>query len=392
MAKGIELNGMLRGKRGGVVYSRLYGQQISRARVFEVSNPKTTKQQAQRAIFATTTAAYSKMKAICDHSFEGVQYGAKSQQAFMKENLSIMRQRAAQDDGNFLIPNVSVLMANPYLISKGSLSSPQNIELTLDENNVYFNIGVGGNITVNQFCRALGIDKGDQITIVGIVDVGGAPVGAFKGFEYRNNKFVYCRITVLADAADDAYVYYDGQFGNAVEVEGFDSGDFSLSDYDDIVVSFNRVDSVLAAAVIRSAKVGDKWLRSTEFLTLNSEMMIYPFNDILRAWKEGVTPLEVGGERYLNNAEQENVYTRPDLIERPVRISTSQVISLAVINSGQYAGHVMVDNLNDRHPYLRGEGGWQRSNVTIAADSPVNVITLAKTTLVIGYQPTIITG
>ena len=45
----------------------------------------------QRMIFATIVAAYARMKSITDHSFEGVAYGAKSQQKFMSENLKRLR-------------------------------------------------------------------------------------------------------------------------------------------------------------------------------------------------------------------------------------------------------------------------------------------------------------
>ena len=75
MAKGIAINGMLRGKLGGVVYSRVNGEQISRVKAEVVRNPKTTAQMAQRAIFATATQAYSLMKPIVDHSRERVPYG-----------------------------------------------------------------------------------------------------------------------------------------------------------------------------------------------------------------------------------------------------------------------------------------------------------------------------
>lgn len=405
MAKGIEMNGMLRGKRGGVVYSRSNGEQISRVRVTQIANPKTTKQQAQRCIFATATAAYSKMKAICDHSFEGVKYGAKSQQAFMKENLALLRNRAAADEGNFLIPNISVLMANPYLISKGSLSNVQGLDILNGNDSIFTDslVPVNGIISVKNFCDSLSIKKGDQITIVALVDRGGNPVGSYAGREYRNIHFVYCRMTVLPNAADNDVVYdsSEASFGNAIIVENIapeatTNIDFSFTT-SQTGSNFNVVsyDAILAMAVIRSAKEGDKWLRSTEHLTLNPEGLVYNFNDILPAWQEGTTPLEVGSERYLNNAEQEQIISTPNLVVRIVRTQNTSTgefgnRQLATIDSGQYAGFVMVDDLDNKAPYTPVEGGWQK----VAGVQPTeasNIITLALATRVIGYAPTIVT-
>ena len=209
MAKGIEMNGMLRGKRGGVVYYRVNGEQLSRARATQVANPKTTAQMAQRMIFATATHAYSIMKPIVDHSYEGVKYGSKTQQAFMKDALALLRSRAANDDGNFLIPNVVALAANPYIVSRGTLTSPIHIGYDSENDNVKItsmvNPEINGDpvVTVKSFCDALGINKGDQITLVAIVKDETQPViGAYDGREYRRNKFIYARITVKANAVD----------------------------------------------------------------------------------------------------------------------------------------------------------------------------------------------
>lgn len=407
MAKGIEMNGMLRGKRGGVVYSRSNGEQISRVRVTQIANPKTTKQQAQRCIFATATAAYSKMKAICDHSFEGVKYGAKSQQAFMKENLALMRNRAAADEGNFLIPNISVLMANPYLISKGSLNSLNHVDYSrLDSGIKLINGSYTENnpLTAGEYKNTMGINFGDQITVVAIIDKGGDPVGSYAGREYRNFKFVYCRITLKDNAQASDIVLNENDFGNAVIVENIAGPDsisqesftFTTSNNELKIVVSERHDSVLAAAVIHSAKEGDKWLRSTEHLHLNEEMLVFNFNDILPAWQEGTTPLQVGSERYLNNAEQELVVETPDLDSRlvaTINTSTSEtgVRKLAVIDSGQYAGFVMVDDLDNKAPYTPVDGGWQKVE-NVQPTNASNIITLALATRVIGYAPTIVTG
>lgn len=318
MAKGIAINGMLRGKLGGVVYSRVNGEQISRVKAEVVKNPKTTAQMAQRAIFATATQAYSIMKPIVDHSREGVKYGSKTQQKFMQDALALLRTRAANDDGNFLIPNVAALMANPFVVSKGSLTSPQNVVWNNDEaiieiSNINDTTVIGPYmVTAKTWCDGLGINKGDQITLVAIVRDADQPVlGEYAGREYRRNKFIYARITVKADANDDEIVY-DGStsnWGTAVIIEGFTGSGFGVTSTAGNKLNIEAKGDVLAFACIRSSKVDGKWLRSTESLTLADDQLLYNFNDIIPAWTEGNTALEFDSTRYLNNAEVEKPIT-----------------------------------------------------------------------------------
>lgn len=318
MAKGIAINGMLRGKLGGVVYSRVNGEQISRVKAEIVKNPKTTAQMAQRAIFATATQAYSLMKPIVDHSREGVQYGAKTQQKFMKDALALLRTRAAADDGNFLIPNVAALMANPYIVSKGSLTSPKSIAYDNGDDFIHISnminptVDEGLAITAKSFCDALGINKGDQITLVAIVRDADQPIlGTYAGRDYRRNKFEYARITVKADAADDEIVYSatGKNWGTAVVVEGFGENSFDIENIAATNMVFNYTGEMLAFACIRSAKVDGKWMRSTQSLVLADEGLLYNFNDIIPAWTEDSTALEFDSTRYLNNAEVEKPIT-----------------------------------------------------------------------------------
>lgn len=379
MAKGIEMNGMLRGKRGGVVYSRVNGEQLSRARATQVANPKTTAQMAQRMIFATATHAYSIMKPIVDHSYEGVKYGSKTQQAFMKDALALLRSRAANDDGNFLIPNVVSLAANPYIVSRGTLTSPIHISYDSDRDSVMItsmnNTEIGGDavVTAKSFCDALGINKGDQITLVAIVKDEAQPViGSYDGREYRRNKFIYARITVKAEAADNEIVYSEaeGDWGSAVIVDGFSNNTFNVStaQLTNMELGFNG--EMLAFGCIRSVKEGDKWLRSTTQLDWVDTQLIYNFNDMLPAWTSGGTKIAFESNKYLNNAEQEVVVTTPGLTTVAARVDQSGTINLAVVaalSKGAYEGSPIVDNGTNKHPYNLKDNG----HVELLADSVI---------------------
>lgn len=130
MAKGNLFQGMGRGKVGDVVFSRLNGEQISRVRNRHPKNPRSNSQLYQRAIMATVMQAYSAGKAIFDHSFEGYAVGAQNQRRFLSLNAKMLRQLVATDintplTGNnqkarVVAPGVSVPVADPFIISRGS--------------------------------------------------------------------------------------------------------------------------------------------------------------------------------------------------------------------------------------------------------------------------------
>lgn len=130
MAKGNLFQGMGRGKVGDVVFSRLNGEQISRVRNRHPKNPRSNSQLYQRAIMATIMQAYSAGKAIFDHSFEGYAVGAQNQRRFLSLNAKMLRQLVATDintplkgdaqKARVVAPGVSVPVANPFIISRGS--------------------------------------------------------------------------------------------------------------------------------------------------------------------------------------------------------------------------------------------------------------------------------
>lgn len=356
-----------RGKLAGSVLSKgANGQTIARELVVP-KNPKSDGQMAQRMIFATAQIAYSLMKSIANHSYEGVQYGAKTQQAFVKDAVAMLRARAAMNEGNFLIPNVKALMANPYTISKGSLSSPTNIDVDADAHTITVekmaNPQMGDNVvvTTKSFCDALGINKGDQITLVAIGKNGEQPViGTYDGRDYRTNEFVYGRITVRANAADDEPVVVGESFGSAVVTEGFNSGNgFYIIDANKDQLTFNFPLELLAFACIRSVKDGDNWLRSTETMNLPSNQLLYNFDDMLEAWLTSGTTLDFANDRYLNNAEAENAITPKGLTSVITTVVTAAgeqlTMKVAALSTGAYEGIPIGDD--NSHPYILKDNG-----------------------------------
>lgn len=131
MATGSFMMGTLKGKLGETVAMRRNGKQVVRAYISNPKNPNSQKQQVQRMVQATAAQAYSAMKKICDHSFEGVQVGQKSMSYFMSKNMDYLRASiAANSDGtlinataDFVRKGVNLPVLNKYVVGKGTLPS-----------------------------------------------------------------------------------------------------------------------------------------------------------------------------------------------------------------------------------------------------------------------------
>lgn len=177
MAKGNLFQGMGRGKVGDVVFSRLNGEQISRVRNRHPKNPRSNSQLYQRAIMATVMQAYSAGKAIFDHSFEGYAVGAQNQRRFLSLNAKMLRQLVATDintpiatnsqKGRVVGPGVSVPVANPFIISRGSYQMKFFTTIDQGEDGWGFKTPSPNNgETVAQYAERNGLIAGDIYTFV----------------------------------------------------------------------------------------------------------------------------------------------------------------------------------------------------------------------------------
>ena len=129
MATGSPFMGTLKGKLGETVALRRNGKQVLRAYVRDIKNPNSQKQQVQRMVQATAAQAYSAMKTICNHSFEGVQVGQKSMSYFISKNMDKLRAAiTAGVDGtlvsasaDYVRKGVNLPVLNKYIVAKGTL-------------------------------------------------------------------------------------------------------------------------------------------------------------------------------------------------------------------------------------------------------------------------------
>lgn len=307
MSKGNMLLGMARGKVGDLVFTRRNGEQVTRPRVRVVKNPKTEGQQIQRMIFASVIAAYSRMKSICDHSFEGVNYGADSQAKFMSENLKRLRAfyPKDQDPNNkpidsmaFVLPNDAAMAGTGLIIARGSIPAP---EAKVDSNGILSGFGEGADEdhSTGSVLEGLGAMPGDQITACALRSIG-------NGYAFAKSRYVV-KADATANELEDPW-NSDGTGGifdaDKTEVNPNVTivvGDISLGN--PISVS-NLKDDIVAAAIIISRKDGEKWLRSDAILyNATDEAAFYSAAFALPYWQFSGTDIATDDPHYLNNAD-----------------------------------------------------------------------------------------
>ena len=156
MAQSKSFFGLRRGSTKSLTFSVYNGKQVTKDRVNVVKNPRSSMQMSQRAVMSTVIKAYSSMRDICNHSFEGIPYGQKTMNAFVSENINMIRKG---------VPNVNLsewkgeAVPNAYMISKGSLPS-----VSLETSSPFVHINAKPT-TIGQFFDLFGATQvGDMVT------------------------------------------------------------------------------------------------------------------------------------------------------------------------------------------------------------------------------------
>ena len=275
------------GKVGNVVLQRSIGHTIIRELVEKIKNPRSTDQQTQRMKISTIMSAYSTLKSICDHSFEGVSNGAKCMQYFMRKNYSVLN--GVENPAYNLRLNKSY-MPNPLLVSEGSLKPNLANGKTNDQHFAVSFPGVPTNMatmTVQQFHDLIGIEIGDQITVLVAYSDDSSEVYDYGGIAQKESLLKYARYIFDPEKADQlVFKAEDTTFNyDALAPE---------SSY----ISFQANNTAgnantVAGAVIVSKKTADGWQRSTSSMY------------VVQGWMASGDPLKSyypTSELYLNNA------------------------------------------------------------------------------------------
>lgn len=289
MGKGNLLQGMGRGKLGDTVFYRQNGSQMFRVRNRMVKNPKSTGQQIQRSLMATITKAYSQLQVICNHSFENVAYGSASQSYFVKKNLDLLRKAALtytennlSGIGKYNMPyivapgSVATVTPNKLLISEGSLQ--QDVFSIIggsakDPMNIGFAYSTGVSHTLEKFISHMGKKMYTLVVVRANSPILGT-ANENQGKALYSTEVLFSRIKrndVVLNSEDSQKTIGDN-FDVVMKyftVETNMKSDDALQKWFTNQGTFTKND--IACCVIASDWNGGKWLRSTEYLSVNEK-------------------------------------------------------------------------------------------------------------------------
>ena len=261
MAKSKGFFGLRSGSTKNFTFSELNGQQITKERVYKVKNPRTLQQMRQRMVMATVSAAYSYLKEICDHSFEGFGVGSPCMSEFMRLNLDALKAKAQNDAAVVAFNAYQDKNINPvpFMVAKGSLNE---IVPTIAENKLSWSTAKGkaDTTTAEGIYAALGINPGDMVTFI----LCGGDFVSNAALTFAPQPLAITRLHADKQGAVSS-------LANAFTIESNNQGninvDFSLGTN---IVFEATCDKLVMGAVIISRKAADKWLRSNATMVVKS--------------------------------------------------------------------------------------------------------------------------
>lgn len=315
MAKGNMLLGLSRGSVGDLTFYRRNAQQITRVRVRKVKNPQTNAQMIQRTINRTAVAAYSVVREICDHSWQGVSYGANSYSEFLRLNMNRLRVLCAENGENtkaFLPSGFNGIVAMPFVLSSGTLPEVDAAFQSGDDNdyllvNLGLNIANPANVTYERIASALGAQEGDQLTIIKILPSAQSG-GADEPFGLRMELSRIILKPGLGEFAETAFFQTAGDILRVNDPHPLNEGVavFSWSSEGATMgasVNAFSADVFAFAAILSRRQVDGTWLRSPSVLKFNSSFNENGYTLRSAALVEHVD-IPVSSEYYLNNAQK----------------------------------------------------------------------------------------
>lgn len=288
MAQSKSFFGLRRGSTKTLTFSVYNGKQVTKDRVYNVKNPRSSMQMKQRAIMATALRGYSALQEICDHSFEGITYGQKSMNYFVSENARMIR--AAAPSVNLSLSKGNSV-SNAYIIAKGSLPS---VYVYSEENQFRVSMNIPESaFTFGNFMSQLGATQaGDMATFVMLCDNVGSNASVYwmrlKLTEENKTKAINTTsdidiISVLTEGKD-----FD------TNIDNFSVGDFAIKTNKTggyVIVEEVSTSGPRSLGVVLSRKADTGWLRSPSTMVNLTETFNY--DEALASYPES-------GEKILN--------------------------------------------------------------------------------------------
>lgn len=277
MAQSKSFFGLRRGSTKSLTFSTFNGKQVTKDRVTDVKNPRTEAQMINRMLNYTAMSAYSAMKEIVDHSFASKSYGLQSMRYFLSKNYSLLKYgtetlRYSSYKGG-AVPSA-------FLVSEGSLAP-----VTISNNGTdgEINITFPGK-TVGDLKKFLGLNAGDYITAVALTDD-------------PQNQFLWVRLYIpesSLDSKDVSLAMLSPESNrNASDIVSIEKNGES-----DTNILFNLYHgSIGFGTIIASAKRGDTWQRSTNYLEKLNGENVANYAEALATYPVGASYILNGGDK-----------------------------------------------------------------------------------------------
>jgi hypothetical protein len=299
MAQSKSFFGLRRGSTKSLTFSVFNGKQVTKDRVDTVKNPRSELQMIQRMFFGTTCRAYSAMKQIVDHSFEGYSYGLKNMMHFASINEKRLKALEADPakDPVFNSYQSTVLAANPYIIAQGSatpISKSISVALVNNAITTVLTPAEMQALTANNILAAYGFGVGELMTICFI----------WQDFNGEAN-FDFIRVTslkagdVALTAANLAEYFLIESSHSGLSVTISNEGTEQQPDWR-IVISCAEAnienEGSVFVGVIHSVKTDGGWLRSNTTLAGADSFGGSLYDDALATYPVGQSYVLNGGD------------------------------------------------------------------------------------------------
>lgn len=255
MAKSRSFFGMRRGSTKSLTFQILNGQQITKDRVTQVRNPKTSGQIMQRMKLSAANVIYRYFKPYVDRGQQGVSYGNLSRQAWLKQ---ILLASALYNP-----KGANVLLPWSFPITKGSLTpfaytwdGESNLRIDLEGENDTL-------VTTDEILLDLNkqLQSGDQITVICMAQL---PGGQFQLYQASH---------IIGNDAD----IYDVMQANGIDITAITKTVDGDEKHFAVFQALNG--TVAGTAIILSRLNGAAYERSTQNFLGSDEM----FNDNFRS-------------------------------------------------------------------------------------------------------------
>ena len=292
------------GRVGNKTFYQRLGKTIVRTNT-RPKNPKTEDQSLHRVLVKAVNKSYSKLKEICNHTFEDCDNAFECMNKFKKVNLKYLREHASTLlvtgqglDQFYQFEPLESLKWTPFaaIISEGHLPEVA-VGIDTAGNSVAYVNSPGP--TYADFVTEWGLQRGDMLTFVTVQK-------RYGKYEVEFARLVLDPVNADSDASMTTEIV-DGQGGfpcsNRKNELNFSTFAF---DTDHFNFALGRGGDVVAAGIIVSREdMSGNWLRSNCQLVLNEAAFGSDLCSLEKAvkWSYKAPEIDMESELYLNNAD-----------------------------------------------------------------------------------------